>query len=405
MGFFSSVTRPFRDLDHAVRNALPHGVPAPPKPPGIIFTRLRDETSGGQSNGGLSGFLSHVPFPPGLVNSNQPARDAAAANAEQRLNAFVDAQGQPLWKTPLEREALLSVLRQDPGMTVEKWQRGQDMARLSRAVYAESRPPEGYRVATAQELGLDPSRLNDPATGLRATVYLDERTGNYTLAFAGTDGGAMDKTDWKNGNSQAFNPHARQYAQAIDLAQTLQRTLGAKFTDITGQSLGGGLAAAASTMTGVRATTFNAAGLNPDTIRVHGGSTDPERMRALITNYRVEGDPLTEAQEGSNIDPATAYLSRRGGHMGRLAARLGEGLAATPSPVQNSYITGPLAQQLPDAAGTQVTLFAIAPDGHRMSRQEQMSSGNWAYLHGFDSINLGMQNRAGPTSQVVTKHA
>ena len=224
---------------------------------------------------------------------------------------------------------------------------------------------------------------------------MNERTGTYTLAFSGTDDGAMDKTDWKHGNSQAFNPHARQYSQAIELAQTLQSALGRQLTDITGQSLGGGLAAAASVLTGVRATTFNAAGLNPDTITVHGGSNDGARMRSLITNYRVEGDPLTEAQEGSNIDPLTAWaISRTGnGFFGRIVGNLAQQVSGLPAPVQHSYISGPLAQQLPDAVGTQVTLFAVARDGHHLSRQEQMSSSNWLYLHGFDGIDRAMQVR------------
>ena len=388
MGFFSSlhrsVTKPFRDGERALNRILPEGAPRPPSPSNIFNGRGLPALPGH-----LGQIASRLPFPPGLHNPNRPAID----NSEQRLGAFVDSTGQPLWKTQLEREALLSVLRQDPTMTPEKWQRGQDMAQLSKAVYQNSTPLAGYRRATPEELGLDASRLVDPNTGLRATVFVNERTGNYTLAFAGTDGNAMDKTDWKNGNSQAFNPHAPQYTQAIELAQTLQRTLGGKLTDITGQSLGGGLAAAASVMTGIRATTFNAAGLNPDTIRVHGGSTDTARMRNLITNYRVEGDPLTEAQEGSNIDPLTGYLGSRNGHIGRLARTIGQVNGGMPSPVQHSYISGPLAQELPDAVGTQVTIFAIGRDGQRMSVQDRMNASNWLYLHGFDSIERGMQVR------------
>jgi hypothetical protein len=406
--FFGRITNQLQDVfDSAVRHRPP-SLPEPPSSPRFAFPPTPDFHSDTPAPGfpsirsDLPGLMARIPFPLGLINPRSPVA-SDGSNAERRLAAFVDTQGQPLWNSELERAALLSALRQDPSMTVDKWQRGQDMAQLSRAAYVGGPAPSGYRRITAAEAGLDARQLEDPETGLRAAVFLNERTGTYTLAFSGTN----EKTDWKHGNSQAFDPNAKQYSQAIELAQALKSVLGSKFTDITGQSLGGGLAAAASSLTRVRATTFNAAGLNPDTIAVHGGSTDVARMRGLITNYRVEGDPLTEAQEGSNIDPVTAWaVSRSGnGFFGRVVGSFAQQMSGLPAPVQHSYISGAMAQQLPDAAGTQVTLFAIGRDGHRLSRREQMSSGNWPYLHGFDAIDRGMLVRPHAPQAVVVNES
>ena len=64
--------------------------------------------------------------------------------------------------------------------------------------------------------------------------------------------------------------------------------------DLTGHSLGGGLASAASQASGAGATTFNAAGLNSETLPMYGAAP----RASAITNYRVDGDILTGVQEG-----------------------------------------------------------------------------------------------------------
>lgn len=61
--------------------------------------------------------------------------------------------------------------------------------------------------------------------------------------------------------AQALGMDIKQYNQAIDLVTKLSKALGAENLVITGHSLGGGLASASSLATGIKAETFNAAGL------------------------------------------------------------------------------------------------------------------------------------------------
>ena len=67
---------------------------------------------------------------------------------------------------------------------------------------------------------------------------------------------------------------------------------------LVGHSLGGGLASAAQGGSGALATTFNAAGLHPETVRRH--SKIPERDQAeaaKVLAYQVEGEVVTTTQE------------------------------------------------------------------------------------------------------------
>jgi hypothetical protein len=74
---------------------------------------------------------------------------------------------------------------------------------------------------------------------------------------------------------------------------------------ITGHSLGGGLAAAASMKTGINAITFNAAGVNLATLRLYAPELNLSSVRqmhnqshAIVKSYVVDWDILTRAQDG-----------------------------------------------------------------------------------------------------------
>jgi hypothetical protein len=127
------------------------------------------------------------------------------------------------------------------------------------------------------------------------------------LAFRGTD----EWVDWTRGNNQAFTPKADQYERAKKLVDKLQKALGDDLKHITGHSLGGGLAAATSMIFNIPATTFNAAGVNPDTVILYAGENawDPEKAKTLITNYRMQGEVLTTAQEKAHIGIFPTILS------------------------------------------------------------------------------------------------
>jgi hypothetical protein len=225
-------------------------------------------------------------------------------------------------------------------------------------------PGEGVLSAFA------PDQFENRETGFAARVFHHAESDTYTVAFRGTD----DIRDFVSGNRQAIDPGAPQYKEARRLVERLQLVLGDKLTDLTGHSLGGGLAAATSMMTGLPATTFNAAGLNTSTVTSAGGTWSDERSQALITNYRVKDEVLTSLQERGSIGSIP--------------------LAAS------ALFTGPVAglalqttaAALPDAAGRQITLDAIDATGTPMSwlQRNNLFKMTPVDLHGMDYVLRGM---------------
>lgn len=225
-------------------------------------------------------------------------------------------------------------------------------------------PGEGVLSAFARE------RFEDRETGFAARLFHNIESDTYTLAFRGTE----DIRDFIGGNRQAIDPGAPQYQEARRLVEQLQAVLGDKLTDLTGHSLGGGLAAATSMLTGLSATTFNAAGLNTSTVTSAGGTWNEERSQNLITNYRVNDEVLTNLQERGSIGSIPLAVSAL--VIGPVA---GLALQAT-------------AVALPDAAGRQITVDAIDATGKPMSVLERNNLFKMAPfdLHGMDYVLRGM---------------
>ncbi len=162
----------------------------------------------------------------------------------------------------------------------------------------------------------------DTATifSIEAGVYHDYISGKNVLTFGGTD----SLGDWFNNITQALAPPAAKYTSAMTVAADLQdlwvkpgRPLPTVYTPttpsdwlITGHSLGGGLAAAASVVSGFRADTFNAAGVNYLTVQqfcqAHPNLSLnitlqgqlQSRAAGLVTSYVVDGEVLNYAQDG-----------------------------------------------------------------------------------------------------------
>ena len=122
--FSDLVSAPF----NAVSDAFHGNAPSLPGAPGLSgsggFNPLLD-------HGGLEALLQ-FPLNPLFPVQQQPAQ---GPSAEERLESFKDSKGQALWKTEQQKQALLKILQQDPSMTVEKFQRGQEMAALAGLVY------------------------------------------------------------------------------------------------------------------------------------------------------------------------------------------------------------------------------------------------------------------------------
>ncbi len=150
--------------------------------------------------------------------------------------------------------------------------------------------------AAVRAAGIDPSLLHDGKSGFDASLYRDA-SGAVAVAYAGTDEGK----DWRHNFRQGLGFQDAQYDQAIALAQQAKQAFGDNVV-LTGQSLGGGLAAAASMVSEVPAVTFNAAGVHDKTLERYGFDADvlkQEAEQGLIRSYRVKNELLTHLQEDS----------------------------------------------------------------------------------------------------------
>lgn len=157
--------------------------------------------------------------------------------------------------------------------------------------------PRGWQRMEDDEVraaGIDPSLLQDRKSGFDASFYRGA-DGTVALVYAGTDEGR----DWKHNFGQGLGFKDAQYDQAINLAREAKLAFGGNLV-LTGQSLGGGLAAAASMVNEVPAVTFNAAGVHDRTIErfgVDAAVAKREANEGLVRHYVVDNDILTHLQE------------------------------------------------------------------------------------------------------------
>jgi hypothetical protein len=150
--------------------------------------------------------------------------------------------------------------------------------------------------AAVRDAGIDPVLLHDARTGFDASLYRDAG-GAVVVAYAGSD----EWQDWPHNFRQGLGFEDIQYDQAIALAGEAKRAFGDDVI-LTGQSLGGGLAAAASMANEIPAVTFNAAGVHDRTLERYGfdaGVLKREAEQGMIRSYRVESEILTHLQEDS----------------------------------------------------------------------------------------------------------
>jgi hypothetical protein len=161
--------------------------------------------------------------------------------------------------------------------------------------------------------------------GFKAVLYQDYAAvadNTFVLAFGGTDDQlgeifAGNPPDWLENLGQGIGFRIEQYRHAMDVARAVdaaRRGIEGTMTT-TGHSLGGGLASAASVVTGASGITFNAAGLHENTLRMYF-ETDPVELATalaryhapldLVTAYWVDWDFLSNFQDryGLFVNPA-----------------------------------------------------------------------------------------------------
>ena len=223
----------------------------------------------------------------------------------------------------------------------------QNEHRLSEAVYerddakrAAMLEGTGFTEVTDEgelnAMGLTTGDLKPTDSNFRAGVFRNDE-GRTVVAFKGTDFTNLE--DWKNNVSQDMRGKADYYTRAQDIAFSMQQS-GAE-PSFTGHSLGGGLASAAARRTGANASTFNAAGLNPNTLvgRTPGGNIDRVYVKGDIVTG-IQTGPLSNAASDKDwaLDPPRGvgnWIKRNlaggaGGLVGAIVGALGGGAAAGP---------------------------------------------------------------------------
>ena len=172
---------------------------------------------------------------------------------------------------------------------------------------ATRKAPPGYHNATPaelQKLRLNEAMLEhpiDPKTGqpsdFRAAVFMNDQTGAPLVAFKGTT--PTSGQDWAANTGQARGKETFYYDQAQVVSRTVATAPDGAGADarLTGHSLGGGMASAGSEASGLPATTFNAAGLNANTV--------PHPVASNIDAVYVKGEVLHDVNSATGV-PAAA---------------------------------------------------------------------------------------------------
>ncbi|MEQ9410315.1 MAG: Calx-beta domain-containing protein [Fuerstiella sp.] len=182
---------------------------------------------------------------------------------------------------------------------------------------ADERDKEYIKIVL-DNLFKEPHPTSSKVAGIGAAVYLDHVSGNLVLAYRGTN--FTELIDWMQNIAQGLNGYSPQYQIALRIsyamAQASTYTPWNPRLEITGHSLGGGLASAGAIAAGVHATTFNAAGLygletflDPDDNRyVYSGSDDRyANARDYVTRYAV-ATINTSAPGGYDVPDVLTWL-------------------------------------------------------------------------------------------------
>jgi Protein of unknown function (DUF2974) len=219
------------------------------------------------------------------------------------------------------------------------------------------------------QLGVSKSMLEPSEGPFKAEVFKVKGSlpPEYVVAYRGTAGGA----DWKENFKQGVGLKSDSYEKAMQLGQRMNASTGGNVS-FTGHSLGGGLASAAAGVTGRPATTFNAAGLNADTVSNYP-PTSPN-----VDAYYVPGEVLSGVQDNRK-------LLLGGLTMGAGAINPVLGRAVSLAVLQGEIRGAPI---LPPAYGTRHALPVAPPSGKTLIQRY-----NPVDKHGMDWVSNGIKTK------------
>ncbi|GAA4027448.1 hypothetical protein GCM10022409_09300 [Hymenobacter glaciei] len=229
-------------------------------------------------------------------------RMSMMANAQKKLTGVANAPAQ----TALERLQRNNVAVERARLSGHVYHSDEfDLDELGNPATLRIPEPEGWHMLNPAELGakgVSPEMLLDPKSGFKAALYQSsfERPPKLVIAYAGTE----DKPDILSDLRQGVGLKDAQYDRAMSLATSVANSGDPLDMETTGHSLGGGLASAATVVTGIKSYTFNAAGLHTNTVKRAPYAVSRSVMKeqgALIDAYRSTSDPLNNAQKASLV--------------------------------------------------------------------------------------------------------
>lgn len=245
------------------------------------------------------------------------------------------------------------------------------LARLAQAAYDDGATlPSGWREATSVDMraiGVRAVDLSSRSSAYKARVYVegDGPAARYVVAFRGS---TSDRGDWISNGRQSAGLASDHYTRAMALGERLGAARAPNVT-ITGHSLGGGLASAASLASGHDAVTFNAAGLSDRTIAdARAGAGRAGADIPDIRAYHVRGEVLSAMQDGGDR---------------MLGALLGTLISRSPA----GGVAGHAFADAPSAYGTRVPLNAVRPQGVAWWQDNAVAR------HGMDYVLTGLGAR------------
>jgi hypothetical protein len=231
---------------------------------------------------------------------------------------------------------------------------------------------------------------NNNNSGFYAQIYKNELTGEYTLAFRGSE---MTATDWKNNIQQGFSFFSEQYAFAASIGECLSRS-NAKI-NIVGHSLGGGLATVAGLKTSFPTYTYNQADISQGTVDKY--KLDVSKSDNITAHY-VEGEILTTLQSETREYNTLIPLGKK--------VKTGSIIATEESAILTavSKTGNAVGGVVPYAefAGTVATVLdkgdnlLVMGDGHRMPSIEQYFRSTYSKSQvkweGYNNVRMVLKN-------------
>jgi uncharacterized Zn-binding protein involved in type VI secretion len=233
-------------------------------------------------------------------------------------------------------------------------------------------------------------------SGLQSNLYYDELSGEYVLAFRGTE---LVTGDLRADAVQAFGFADEQYSRAMELADALRRNdayLGATgpnqqqgFPNLrfTGHSLGGGLAAAAGTSSQTPFVTYNAAGVHEHTVpRYTEGRLGNADGHPIGTRYYTSKDPLTFMQTPEGSAGVHAQMLA-GGPLSKAVA---------------AFSLGRTGGRLPPALGS--TVYELPNSANRNALDQQMDrsrDAGWLGGHGSATVVQGIEDQKDESERLL----